>query len=149
MSAAGSLVSRLGRVERISVAIALVWGIGLVIAALALPVYQSSGESSSGGSTGGSATLVAVNGWHALIVAAVPLAAAVVIGCALWRRAGRQGAGVLAWIVAALLIGFTVLGMLSVGALILPATIALVVACINHGLPPRGVIARRGAASRS
>jgi hypothetical protein len=149
MSAAGSLVSRLGRVERISLAIALIWGIGLVIAAFALPVYQSSGASSSGAFGVGSATLVEVNGWHGLIVAAVPLAAAVVIGCALCRRAGREGAGVLAWIVAGLLIGFTVLGMLSVGVFVLPATIALFVACINHGLPPRGVVARPGAASRS
>lgn len=149
MSAAGSLASRLGRVERISLAIALVWGIGLIIAALALPVYQSSGASSSGGVAGGSATLVAVNGWHALIVAAAPLAAAVVIGWALWRRAGREGAGVLAWIVTGLLTGLTVLGMLSVGVLVLPATVALVVACVNHGLPPRSVVGRPGAASRS
>jgi hypothetical protein len=149
MSAAGSLVGRLGRVERISLAIALVWGIGLIIAALALPAYQSSGASSSGASAVGSATLVAVNGWHALIVAAAPLTAAVLTGSALLRRAGREGAGVLAWIVVGLLIGFTVLGMLSVGVFVLPATIALVVACINHGLPPRGVVARPGAASRS
>jgi hypothetical protein len=149
MSAAGSLVGRLGRVERISLATALVWGIGLIIAAFALPVYQSSGASSSGAFAVGSATLVAVNGWHALIVAAAPLTAAVLIAWALLRRAGREGAGVLAWIVAGLLIGFTLLGMLTVGVFVLPATIALVVACISHGLPPRGVAARPGAASRS
>jgi hypothetical protein len=58
VSAFGSLSSRFRRLEWISLAFALVWGTGLVIAALLVPVYQSSSVSSSGAVTDGSATLV-------------------------------------------------------------------------------------------
>lgn len=147
MSAVGSVGSRFGRLEGISLAIALVWGTGLVVAALLVPVYQSSSVSSSGTVTDGSATLVGVNGWGALLVAGAPLAGAVVTGCALWRRAGRQGAGVLAWAVTGLLVCFNLLAMLSIGVFVLPVTIALVVACGSHGRKPHGVVTRPGVAS--
>jgi hypothetical protein len=147
VSAVGSTGSRFGRLEGISLAIALVWGTGLVIAALLVPVYQSSSVSSSGPVTDGWATLVGVNGWGALLVAGAPLAAAVVTGCALWRRAGRQGAGVLAWAVTGLLGCFNLLAILSIGVFVLPVTIALVVACGTHGRKPHGVVTRPGVAS--
>jgi hypothetical protein len=116
VSAGGSPGRRFGRAELVSLVIALVWGAGLVIAAVVAPVYQTAGASSGGAATSGSATLVGVNGWGALLVAGAPLAAAVVTGGALWRRAGRPGAGVLAWAVTGLLICGNVLAMLSVGA---------------------------------
>ena len=133
MSAAGSLDSRFGRLQRISLASAVVWGAGLVLAAVLVPAYQSSSVSSSGTVTEGSATLVGVNGWGALLVAGAPLAAALVIWYALWRRRGRQGAGVIAWVVTALLVCFNVLVLLSIGVFLLPVTLALVVACSTHG----------------
>lgn len=146
MSAVGSLRNRFGRPEGISLAIALVWGAGLVVAALLVPVYQSSSVSSSGAVTDGSATLVSVNGWGALLVAGAPLAAAAVTGCALWRRAGRRGAGVLAWAVTGLLGCFNLLAMLSIGVFVLPVTIALVVACGTHGRKPHSAVTRPGVA---
>jgi hypothetical protein len=147
VSAFGSLVSRFRRLEWISLAVALVWGTGLVIAALLVPVYQSSGVSSSGAVTDGSATLVAVNGWGVLLPTGVPLAAAVVTGYALWRRTGRQGAGVLAWTVTGLLAIFNFLAMLSIGVFVIPVTAALAIACGTHGPKSRGVVTRSGAAS--
>jgi hypothetical protein len=129
----GSLGSRFGCFERISLVIALLWGAGLVVAAILAPVYQSSGVSSSGGVTDEPATLVGVNGWHALLVAGAPLAASVVTGWSLWRRPGRPGAGVLAWAVTGLLICFNFLAILSIGVFILPVTLALAIACGTHG----------------
>ena len=146
MSAVGSLRNRFGRPEGISLAIALVWGAGLVVAALLVPVYQSSSVSSSGAVTDGSATLVSVNGWGALLVAGAPLAAAAVTGCALWRRPWRRGAGVLAWAVTGLLGCFNLLAMLSIGVFVLPVTIALVVACGTHGRKPHSAVTRPGVA---
>jgi hypothetical protein len=138
VSAVGPVGSRFRRLERISLAFALVWGTGLVIAALLVPVYQSSGVSSSGAVTDGSATLVGVNGWGVLLAAGTPLAAAVVTGCALWRRTGRQGAGVLAWTVTGLLAVFNILAMLSIGVFVIPVTAALAIACGTHGPESRG-----------
>jgi hypothetical protein len=147
VSAVGSLGSRFGRLEWISLAIALVWGTGLVIAAVLAPVYQSSSVSSSGTVTDGPATLVGVNGWSVLLVAGAPLVAAAVTGCALWRRAGRQGAGVIAWAVTGLLVCVNVLAMLSIGVFVIPVAIALAVACGAHGRGPHGVVPRSGIAA--
>jgi len=138
----GSLGRRFGRPERISLAIALAWGAALVIAALVAPVYQTSGASSSGGATDGSATLVGVNGWGALIAASAPLVAALLIGGLLWQRAERAGAGVLAWTVVGLLGGFNGLAMASIGVFVLPVTVALIVGCGTHGRHPQGTTAR-------
>jgi hypothetical protein len=147
VSAFGSLSSRFRRLEWISLAFALVWGTALVIAALLAPVYQSSSVSSSGAVTDGSAALIGVNGWGALLAAGAPLAAALVIGYALWRRTGRQGAGVLAWTVTGLLACFNFLAMLSIGVFVIPVTFALAIACGTHGPKPRGVATRSNIAS--
>ena len=132
MSAVGSLDRRFSRPEWISLAIALASGTGLVIAALLAPLYQSQSVSSSGTMTNGSATLVGANGWGALLVAAAPLAAAVVTGYGLWRRAGRPGAGVLAWTVTGLLACFNVLAIATIGVFVVPVTVALFAACAAH-----------------
>jgi hypothetical protein len=108
----------------------------LVILALLVPVYQSQSVSSSGNVTNGSATLVGVNGWGALLAAGAPLAAAVVAGWGLWRRAGRPGAGVLAWTVAGLLACFNVLAIATIGVFVVPVTVALFAACAAHGGRP-------------
>lgn len=122
-----------GRVEWMSLAIASVWGTGLLVAAAVVPVYRSVGVSSSGTVSHGSATLAGVNGWGVLLVLGVPLAATVMVGGALWRRGGRQGAGALAWTIAALPAGFNVLALASVGVFIIPVTACLAVACSTHG----------------
>ena len=147
MNAVVSLGRRFGRPERISLAIALAWGAGLIIGALVAPVYHTSGASSSGTVTGGSATLVGVNGWGVLLVVAAPLVAALVIGGVLWRRAGHPGAGIFGWTVVGLLSAFNVLAMASIGVFVLPVTVALIIACSTHGRRPRGVVTRSGFAS--
>ena len=124
---------RLGSLERVSLAIAAVWGAGLLAAVAVIPVYSSSGTSSSGSVTHGSATLVGVNGWGVLLVAAVPLVATVMVGGALWRRGSRPGTGVLAWTIGGLLAVFNVLALLSIGVFVIPVTACLLVACAGHG----------------
>ena len=140
MSAVGSLDRRFRRPEWISLAIALAWGTGLVILALLAPVYQSQSASSSGTMTNGSATLVGVNGWAALLAAGAPLAAAALAGYGLWRRAGRPGAGVLAWTVAGLLACFNVLAIATIGLFVVPVTVALFAACAAHGGRPHRAV---------
>jgi len=142
VSAVGPLGRRFRRLEWISLAIALALGAGLVILALLAPVYQSQNVSSSGAMTDGSATLVGVNGWGALLVAGAPLAAAVVTGIGLWRRAGRPGAGVPAWTVTGLLACFNALAMATIGIFVVPVTVALFAACAAHGGQPHGQVAR-------
>ncbi len=142
MSAIGSLDRRFRRLEWISLAIALASGTGLVIAALLAPVYQSQSASSPGTMTNGSATLAAVNGWSALLVAGAPLAAAAVTGYGLWRRAGRPGAGILAWTVTGLLACFNVLAIATIGGFAVPVTVALFAACAAHGGQPHREVTR-------
>ena len=133
--------SRFGRPELISLITALAWAVGLLIAALVVPVYQSStvvaGSSAPGSVGSGTATLVGVNGWSALFVASLPLVAAVVTVAALWQRSGRHGAGAIAWAVTGLLACFNVLAILSIGVFVVPVTAALVIACGTHGAKPR------------
>jgi hypothetical protein len=124
---------RLRRLEWVSLAIASVWSAGLLAAAVVVPVYSSSGVSSSGSVTNGSATLTGVNGWGVLLVVGVPLAATVVVGGALWRRGSRPGAGVLAWTIAGLFAVFNILALLSIGVFVIPVTACLFVACAGHG----------------
>ena len=142
MNAVGFLDRRFRRPEWISLAIALASGAGLVIAAVLAPVYQSQSVSSTGAITNGSATLVGVNGWSVLLIAGVPLAAAVVTGYGLWHRAGRPGAGVLAWTVTGLLACFNVVAMATIGVLVIPVTAALLAACAGHGMRPHGEATR-------
>jgi hypothetical protein len=122
----------LGRLEQVSLAIAAVWGAGLLAAAALVPVYASVGASSSGAVSHGSATLVGVNGWRVLLVVGVPLVATAMVGGALWRRGPRKAAGVLAWTIAGLLVVLNVLALASIGVFVIPATACLVVACAGH-----------------
>lgn len=136
-----ALGPRLGRAGWISLAVALAWSAGLVIAAMVAPMY-----SSSGGSGSGTATLVGVNGWAVLLVVGAPLVAAALTAGALWRRADRAGAGVSAWVVTGLLACLNVLALLSIGVFILPVTIGLIIACATHGSASTGGVARARAA---
>ena len=122
----------LGRLEQVSLAIAAVWGAGLLAAAALVPAYASAGASSAGAVSHGSATLVDVNGWRVLLVAGVPLVATALGGGALWRRGPRQGAGALAWTIAGLLVVFNVLALASIGLFVIPVTACLILACTGH-----------------
>ena len=124
---------RLRRLEWVSLVIALIWGAGLLAAAVVVPVYSSSGVSSSGSVAYSSATLVGVNGWGVLLVVCVPLVATLMAGGALWRRRSRPGAGVLAWTIAGLLAVFNILALASIGVFVIPVTACVFVACAGHG----------------
>ena len=137
----------LGRLEWVSLAIAAVWGAGLVAAAAFVPVYSSVGASSSGVVSQGSATLVGVNGWRVLLVVGVPLVATAMVGGALWRRGLRQGAGAFAWTIAGLLVVFNVLALASIGVFVIPVTACLVVACAGHQRKRGSQVHRPGLAS--
>lgn len=122
---------------RIALVLALVWSALLVLAGFTLPLYGFSSSSATlDGSSGtdeitGTATLVQVNGWTAVLVLAIPLAVVLVVGGLL--VVGGRGPRVVAWAITALLGVFTVLALLSVGLFIVPVVVALVVACASAG----------------
>ena len=103
---------------------ALAWSAGLVLAALVLPVYSTSSTSASDGVTLTHSTLVAVNGARALVLMAIPTLATLTV---LWairrRRAGDRWGGPVAWAAVGVLAVECVLGILTIGAFILPAAI--------------------------
>ena len=132
MGAVEPLDNRFGRLVWVSLGIALIWGVALLLVAPLAPFYQSEFVSSSGAVSYGSATLVGVNGWSALLVAGAPLLATIMVGSVLWRRGARRGTGVFAWTVIGLLAGFNVLALMSIGVFIIPVTASLAAACGGH-----------------
>jgi len=95
-------------------ALALLWSIALLVAALVVPAY-------------GSTTLVGENGTGVLLVIAIPAALTLAAWLALWHKCSRGGraGGYLAWTCVALLGGFCLLGALSIGVFVVPAVIFL------------------------
>ena len=129
------------RTIRALVAVAVLWSIGLLVAAVTYPAYESEAVTDStviGGSGAEheviktshfSATLVEVNGYHALWFIALPLLVSLIVASALLRaRAGRVARST-AWVVTAMLGLLNVLAMLTVGPVMLPITGCLVMAC--------------------
>jgi hypothetical protein len=135
-------VGRLRRGEWMALAVALIWCVGLIVAAALDPAYQSTTETSSGTVTHESATLVDENGPAILVPVAVPLLVTVIVGYALWRREASRGAGPIAWTFTVLLAGFNVVAMASIGLLMLPVTAALGVAFAKRQAPTHGEAAR-------
>jgi hypothetical protein len=116
--------------------IAALYGAGFLIVGLFVPTYSSTSSSTSGGVTehlSSSSTMVAVNGVRVLGVLALPLVAVMLVWMSLkWqRRHYRLGAGVLAWIVVALLGALSLLALLSIGIFIVPLAVILAIACAN------------------
>ena len=114
----------------VALVVAGLWGLGLLVAAVTVPVYSGSTVGASG-VVESSATLVEENGDGILAIVAVPLV--VSLGVALVLRArshrGQRGPGVLASVLTGLVLVFCLLGMLTIGVFVLPVAIALVVAC--------------------
>ena len=128
----------LGRAPAVALLAAAAYGVALIVAAFALPVYDSDSSSSSGGTSLGSDTLVGVNGLSAAAALAVPLLVTLAVGCALWLGSHRWALPV-AWTLTGLLAAANLLAMLSVGVFVLPVTAALVLACARSrppALPP-------------
>ena len=113
---------------RLSVA-ALVWSLGLLLAALIAPVYSTSSASDVNGVTLGSATLVQENGAWVLILVGIPAAVSAVVIVALRaRRSGARWGTPLAWTAIALLTAEALVGVMTIGLFIVPAIVLLVVA---------------------
>src|SRR5947209_1750528 len=84
---------------------ALAWSAALIAGAFVLPVYGSSGTSSTGAHWTGSLTLVAINGLGALVPVGIPLLISALVRVALHRKCSRGGriAAYLAWTLVAVL----------------------------------------------
>ena len=96
------------------------WSGALLAGAFVLPVYGSSGTSSTGAAWSGSSMLVAVNGLGVLVPIGIPLLISAFVWFALHRKCSREGsiAGYLAW---------TLVTVLAVGCLVAAASIGLLV----------------------
>jgi len=82
-----------------------------------------------------SASLVEVNGVWVLLPLLIPvgLTGLALIALLAWRDGGGQRT-ILLWILTGVLLGFCVLGYLSIGVMYVPAAIALVVASVLQSL---------------
>jgi hypothetical protein len=118
--------------------LACLWGIGLIVAAVLVPVYSSQTVSLDGGTTASSSsTLVEVNGAGVLIPVSVPAAVAFLVWIALRRKCTRGGriSAYVAWSLIGILFALSVLAILSIGLFILPVAGLLAGAA---GLTPFG-----------
>jgi hypothetical protein len=103
----------------------------LVPAAFLAPVYSGETSSSDGAVVHTTNTLVGVNGlWIGAGLMSVPLFLALVIWIGLRLRCSRGSvlASRVAWVAVFLLWAFTLVGALSIGFLVLPSALLLVVA---------------------
>lgn len=109
--------------------VAVVWSAGLVLAGLLIPAYTSNTVSAVNGVTITRSTLAQENGARAMVLVAVPL---LICGVVVWairaRRSGARWGGPVAWIGVAAVTVEALVGILTIGALILPAAILLAAA---------------------
>jgi hypothetical protein len=112
---------------RLTVA-ALVWSVGLLLAALLVGAYKGQTTSSDAGITLTTRTLVQVHGLQALVLVVLPVAVCLAVAIALWHR--RRGAaawsGPVAWTAVGVLAVESILTITSLGAFLLPAVVLLV-----------------------
>jgi hypothetical protein len=125
---------------RLTVA-ALVWSLGLLLAALFVAVYK--GQTVSSGTAGitlTTRTFVQVHGLGALILVIIPPIGCLVAGGALWHRRHRRSgwSGPVAWAAAAVLAIEAILGIATFGAFVLPVVglLALSIRLIPGPVPP-------------
>lgn len=111
-------------------AAALVWSLGLVVAALVAPAYSTASQSAGvDGVTLGSATLVQENGAWVLILVGIPaLVSAIVMLALRARRSGARWAAPLAWGAIGVLTAEALVGIMSIGLFLIPAIVLLVLA---------------------
>lgn len=121
--------ARFGSVRRIALLVAVLWSGGLAVIGLTAPMYAVQTNTVSGGVSRGTDTLVGENGLWSLVLLLVPLSATVLVGGVLLARR-VPGAMAVAWLITAALGVGMVLAMGSIGILLLPVCLALVVACL-------------------
>ena len=125
----GDIPARLSRVGAFLVLGAAVYSVALVAAGFLLPVYSSETVTSRGETTTDSATLVAENGVGVAAVLLAPLAAIALVVLAS-RLRSRLGLAV-AWAITGLFAAFNLLALLSIGILLIPVTVILIVVCVQ------------------
>lgn len=126
----------MSRVATVALSVATAYGGVLIAAAFIAAVYRWESVSEPGELARGSQTLVGVNGPGAVFAAGVPLLASLLVAYAL-RLRSRRWAVPFAWTVTGLLAVFNLLAIASIGLFILPATVALIVACAASPHRPR------------
>ncbi len=120
---------------------AFLWSVGLVAAALLVPVYSGTEATGppglAGSTTTTSSTLVGGSGRGVLLVVSIPVLVTVFVWLALHDKCthGRQGSGYVAWVLIGLLWAFCVLGALTIGIFVLPVALLLALAA---SLTPSG-----------
>jgi hypothetical protein len=105
---------------------ALVWSLGLVLAALLVPAYDGTTSGVEGlGLT--RRTLVEVHGARALILVTIPVIVSIVVALAMYsaHRDRPRWSAPVAWLAIGLLAAETVLGIVTIGAFIAPVVILL------------------------
>jgi hypothetical protein len=121
-------VSRSGTVGKVALLVALVWSVALPVIGVTAPLYAGESTTADGAVSRTSETLVGMNGWHSIFLLLVPLLASILVGAALVMRRGSVSL-LAAWLITAALCTAVVVSILSIGILVLPACVALVVAC--------------------
>lgn len=109
------------------IVVAAVWSLGLLLAALILPVYNGETVSNTLGTTFVTETIVAGKGAWVLLPLAVPLVATIVVAVALrQKRLGHWAhSGTVAWSAVGLLAVFALITILSIGAFVIPVVLLL------------------------
>jgi hypothetical protein len=108
---------------------ALIWSIGLVLAALLVGSYTGQTVSSEAGVTLTTRTFVQVNGLRALVLVVIPTVACLAVATALWHRHRRRApwGGPVAWTAIGVLTIEALLGIATVGLFMVPVIVLLVV----------------------
>ena len=109
--------------NRILLGFAILFGFGLILAALFAPAYNGV-TATSGSSLSSSATLVQVNGYSVLGVVSVPVVLSLGVSVALMYHVRW-----LAWVLTAMAFAVVLLGAFSIGPFVLPVAVLLVIAC--------------------
>ncbi len=121
------------------VAAALV-SLALLVLALVAPVYSSESQAATAEGADpapvehSTATLVQMNGFGALVLAAIPLVVTLLVAL-LIRRGSSTAEYVAACVVTLLYGGLCVLALLSIGIFLAPVALCLVVACATARIP--------------
>ncbi len=140
--------SRRNRLAAQLTLVAAVWSLGLVIAAVALPVYNTTTVSNAAGTTLITTTLVAGQGAWVLIPVLIPLVITGVVALALRRKRAGAGAsarpGRIAWTAVGLLAAFALFSILSIGGFVIPVALLLAGATKLSAPPRRAVQAADG-----
>lgn len=115
---------------------ALVWSIGLIVAAFVLQSYStviSTSGSSLNGYVSQGATLVQENGLMVLVPISIPLVLSALLALLMgWRRRSKRPlAGIGPWTVVGLLYVVAFLGMFSIGMFVLPVALFCLLACVQ------------------